>query len=193
MQLTRPAPMHRYLASAALAGVGGAMAMAMVAMVASVTYQHHGLFTPVFHIAALFGSAKAMTTSAHEAMLGHRFWFTPGAAATGLLVHVMTGVFYGLVFAAVAPIVPRRAMIPAGMLFGLAVFGLSAFVDLPAAAAVTGAGSVIGHMARIVGYPTFAVEHVVFGAVTAGLFRWRTTSTAPDDRRSPAGRATLAA
>jgi len=193
MQLTRPAPLHRYLGSAAIAGMAGAMAMAMVAMVASVTYQHHGLFTPVFHIAALFGSANAMISSAHQAMLGHRFWFTPGAAATGLLVHVMAGALYGLVFAAVAPLVPRRAMIPVGMLFGLAVFALSAFVDLPAAAAITGAGNVIGHMARIVGYPTFAAEHVMFGAVTAGLFGWLSAWTAPDDRRRPARRATLAA
>lgn len=40
-----------------------AMAMAMYAMAASVSYQHRGFFTPLFHISALFGSPKPMMTS----------------------------------------------------------------------------------------------------------------------------------
>ncbi len=40
-----------------MAGMIAGAAMAMFAMVASVTYQDHGFFTPLFHISALFGSA----------------------------------------------------------------------------------------------------------------------------------------
>jgi len=40
--------------------MAAAVAMAMFAMIASVTYQHHGFFTPLFHISALVGSPKSM-------------------------------------------------------------------------------------------------------------------------------------
>ena len=61
-------------------------AMAMFAMVASVTYQHHGFFTPLFHISALFGSPDAMMHSGMEAMAGNKFWFSAGPAALALLI-----------------------------------------------------------------------------------------------------------
>ena len=52
---------------------------------------------------------------------------------------------------------------PAGALHGRAVFVVSAFVGLPVAAKITASGSVISDMASMVGWATFAVEHMVFG------------------------------
>ena len=149
----------------ALAGLFGGTAMAMFAMVASLTYQHHGFFTPLFHISSLVGSPMAMMTSMHEAMAGHSFWFSPGAAILGLLIHMMTGAAYGVVFVLATQKVRRQNLVAIGTAYGLLVFVLSSFIALPIAGSLFGAGDPITHMASIVGYGTFALEHVVFGMV----------------------------
>lgn len=148
--------------------VGGMVAgavMAMFAMVASVTYQHHGFFTPLFHVSALFGSPDAMMRSVEGAMAGHRFWFDAGPAALGLVIHMVSGAMFGVGFL----LLTRRLRVPANVLtgtaFGLVVFVVSAFVGLPIAANVTSTGSTISDMASMVGWVTFAVEHMMFGAV----------------------------
>ena len=155
-----------------LAGV----VMAMFAMIASTTYQHHGFFTPLFHISALLGSPASMMTSVQHAMMGQSFWFTPGAALAGLAIHMGTGAAYGMMFALIARLIPRRALIPVGALYGLIIFAVSSFVALPLAASVTGAGDSISHMARIVGWGTFALEHVMFG-LALGIFFYVTSKS----------------
>ena len=153
-------------------------AMAMFAMVASVTYQHHGFFTPLLHISALFGSPDAMMRSGMEAMAGNKFWFSAGPAALGLLIHMMTGAMFGIGFALLARRLSRTLLVPAGVVYGLAVFVVSAFVGLPVAAKITGSGATISDMASMVGYATFAVEHVMFGLVLGAL----ALRAAPADR-----------
>ncbi len=144
-------------------------AMAMFAMVASVTYQHHGFFTPLFHISALFGSPEAMMRSVAEAMAANRFWFTGGPAVLGLLIHMTTGAMCGIGFAFLARRLPRAALVPAGAAYGLAVFVVSAFIGLPVAAKITSSGSIISDMATMVGWATFAVEHMMFGLVLGAI------------------------
>ena len=148
--------------------IGGAV-VAMFAMVASVTYQHHGFFTPLFHISALFGSPDAMMRSAAEAMAGNRFWFSAGPAVLGLLIHVVTGAMFGIGFAFLARRLPRIVLVPAGAMYGLAVFVLSAFVGLPVASKITGPGTTISDMASMVGWATFAIEQMMFGLVLGAL------------------------
>ena len=157
-------------------------AMAMFAMVASVTYQNHGFFTPLFHISALFGSPDAMMRSGMEAMAGNEFWFSAGPAALGLLIHMMTGAMFGIGFALLARRLSRTLLVPAGALYGLAVFVVSAFVSLPVAAKITGSGATISDMASMVGWATFAAEHVMFGLVLGAL----ALRTAPVDRSTDA-------
>lgn len=48
-------------------------------------------------------------------------------------------------------------------MWGLVVFAISAWIGLPLAASVINSGDQITHMARMVGYPTFITEHVLFG------------------------------
>ncbi len=159
----------------AVSGMIGGAVMAMYAMFASVTYQHHGFFTPLFHISALIGSPDAMMRSVAEAMAGNKFWFTAGPAALGLGIHMMTGAVYGIGFAYLAHHLRRARLVPAGALYGLAVFVVSVFVGLPVAAKVTGTGTTISEMASMVGWVTFAVEHVMFGLVL-GAVALRSTS-----------------
>jgi len=164
------------------------MAMATFAMVASVTYQHHGFFTPLYHISALLGSPDAMMTSVRQAMAGHHFWFSAGPALLGLMIHIVTGAAYGMVFVLITRHLHPSRVIPAGMAYGLAVFAVSSFIGLPVAAKLTASGPVITNMAKMVGWSTFAVEHLMFGAVL-GLLTFalsRTTQTEPQlELRSP--------
>lgn len=170
----------------AIYGMVAGMAMAMFAMTASVTYQHHGFFTPLFHISALLGSPEAMMTSVSQAMAGHHFWFAPGPALLGLMIHMATGAAYGMVFVLATQRLRRSLVIPAGMAYGLAVFVVSSFIGLPVAAKLTASGSVITNMAKMVGWSTFAVEHLLFGAVlgllTLGLIRSARPEPRVDDR-----------
>lgn len=166
----------------AVAGMIGAAVMAMFAMVASVTYQHHGFFTPLFHISAVTGSPQSMMTSTMRAAAGDKFWFTPGAAVVGLMIHMLTGAAYGMGIGLLLRAVSRPLLIPVGALSGLAVFAISSFVGLPIAASVTGAGSTVSHMARMVGYGTFLVEHVMFG-LAVGVFAYLASATG---HRAPA-------
>ena len=152
-----------------VAGMIAGAAMAMFAMVASVTYQHHGFFTPLFHISALFGSPDAMMRSVAETMAGNKFWFSAGPAALGLLIHMMTGAAFGIGFTFLARRLPRAALVPAGAVYGLAAFALSGSVGLPVAAEITGSGITISDMASVVGWATFAVEHMMFGLVLGAI------------------------
>jgi len=65
---------------------------------------------------------------------------------------------------------PRRLFDAAGGLYGLAAFVLSSFVLLPLPASVTGAGTTISHMARMVGWGFFGGEHLTFGPARGVLF-----------------------
>ena len=150
-------------------GMIAGAAMATYAMLASATYQHHGFFTPLFHISAVFGSPKSMMQSMTAAMRGDTFWFESGAALVGLLVHMVTGAMYGVGFAVFA----RRlrgsgTLVAVGMGYGLVALVLSGLVGLPVASAITGAGKTISDMADMVGWGTIAVEHLIFG-LTLGV------------------------
>ena len=73
------------------------------------------------------------------------------------------------VFALVARRLHRNALVPVGMVFGLGTFFVSSFVGLRVAATITGAGTTISDMAKMVGWPTFALEHLMFGLVLGAL------------------------
>jgi hypothetical protein len=181
--VTRSA-LGRALGIGAVAGVIGAVVMAAFAMIAAATYQHHGFFTPMYHIASLVLSPRYMMASAQHAMAGDAFTLFGGPLAIGLLIHVVVGAGYGLVFGllvgALRPV--REAIVPAGLLFGAVALAFSWFVGLPAAAAAFDAGPPIRDMPAMAGSVTFSVEHLVFGlvlgAVTAALW--------PAVRRTPA-------
>jgi hypothetical protein len=82
---------------------------------------------------------------------------------------MMTGAMFGIGFAFLARRLTRAALVPAGAVYGLAVFVMSAFIGLPVAAKITGAGTTISDMASMVGWATFAVEHMMFGLVLGAL------------------------
>jgi len=152
----------------ALWGVVAAAAMAMYAMVAALTYLNAGFFTPMYHIASSVIAPEAMMTSMQKAMAGETsFYFTLGPAAVGMMIHFATGIAYGIVFALIARALrlSGAAAVGAGLVYGVAVLLFSSFIGLPAAAALFDGGDPIADMPQMVGWTTFTIEHLMFGAI----------------------------
>lgn len=166
-------------------GIIAAAVMAMFAMIASLTYLGTGFFTPLYHIASSVIEPNAMMSSMQGAMEGNSdFVFSMGPAAVGMMIHFATGAMYGIVFALIARSVrlSGAAAIVAGMVFGIGVLLFSSFVGLPAAAALFDGGDPIADMPKMVGWTTFTIEHVMYGAVLG--FGWFLA------KRTPAGERT---
>jgi len=171
----------------ALWGVIAAAVMAMYAMIAGATYLGSGFFTPLYHIASSVTEPKAMMTSMQSAMEGQGdFYFTMGPAAVGMLIHLATGAVYGILFALIARALRLSGAVAfgAGMIFGVGVLLFSSFVGLPVAATLFDGGDPIADMPKMVGWTTFTIEHVIFGAVL-GL-GWVIATRRPTQQRSRA-------
>ena len=151
----------------AAAGVGAALVMALYAMLAALTYQGTGFFTPLYHIAAVLAPGEAMMQSMESAAAGNSFTFVFGPALLGAIIHMAVGAGYGAIFGVVAWLLHWQGatLVGAALVWGLVVFAVSAWVGLPLAAALFGGGEPISNMATMVGYPTFIAEHLLFGGV----------------------------
>jgi hypothetical protein len=141
--------------------------MAIFAMVAAATYQHHGFFTPLYHIATLLLNPTYLMSSVEQAAGGDAFTFFAGPAAVGVLIHVVVGAVYGVLFALIVGLLrlSRPVVVPVGILYGLAVVAFSSFVGLPLAANLFDAGTPIRDMPTLAGWVTFTIEHLIFGFV----------------------------
>jgi len=171
----------------ALWGVIAAAVMAMYAMVAGATYLNSGFFTPLYHIASTVLEPNAMMASMQGAMEGESdFHFALGPAAVGMMIHLVTGAVYGIVFFLLARVLHLSggAALAAGAVYGIIVMLFSSFVGLPAAAALFGGGDPIADMPKMVGWTTFTIEHVMFGAILGlGWFAARRRGNAAGDAR----------
>lgn len=158
---------NRTVGKGVLAGILAGVVMAMFAMIAAATYQGTGFFTPLYHIASTFIDPTAMETSMKEAMGGNLYYFAAGPAALGMVIHMMTAIAFGIIFALLARWLSLRrpAALLVGVVYGIVVFALMSFVVLPAVANVFGGGKPIADMPEMVGYGTFSIEHALFGLV----------------------------
>ena len=159
----------RTLIIGVIGGIVGAVVMAMFAMIAAASYQHHGFFTPMYHIASLVLSPEYMMSSVSNAGQGDTFTFFAGPAALGFLIHLVVGAGYGVEFALIARALRwgGSILVPLGVLYGLAAVGFSSFVGLPLAAGLFDAGPPIRDMPTLAGWVTFTIEHLIFGLVLA--------------------------
>ncbi|HZA80622.1 MAG TPA: hypothetical protein VFC13_04015, partial [Actinomycetes bacterium] len=102
------------------------------------------------------------------------FYFYPQPMFAGAAVHLGIGGFFGVLFVLLvrgqwARLRGAPVRLAAGVLYGLAVAALMGLVVLPVAADTLGGGRQIAETASIVGWPTFAAWHVVYGL---GLGVW---------------------
>ncbi|MHB1844341.1 MAG: hypothetical protein ACYCWW_05840 [Deltaproteobacteria bacterium] len=128
------------LASGALAGLCGGAAMAALALLLAAT-SGAPLYRPLLGVASFFLGGATLSMA------------SPAAIAVGVLAHVGASMALGIVFAAIFGGLPLEAMIPWGILFGLAVALVLRFVVLPAADL-----SAVGPLSALVS------EHALYGA-----------------------------
>jgi hypothetical protein len=159
-----------------------ALVMAMFAMIASATYHGTGFFTPLHHIASALIAPDAMMRSMEAGMHGDTFAISAGPALLGLVVHLATGAFWGAVFGLLVSTGWLRGVggFLAGVVYGLAVMVVMAFVALPLIASVFGGGEPVSDMPKLAGWGTFTIEHAIYGAVLGlwPLLRGSEVSTA---------------
>lgn len=177
----RDEPTDSLLRSALLGagfGVIASLVMAAYAMMASLTYQGTGFFTPLYHIASLIVSPETLQTSMQQAMGGSSFYFSLAPALLGAAIHMMIGAMYGVMFGLVVGKLHWRGatVVVAGAVYGVMVFALSSWIALPIASSIFSSGDQIKNMAQMVGYGTFLVEHVLFGLSLGLLFAARARS-----------------
>jgi hypothetical protein len=91
-----------------------------------------------------------------------------------MAVHLAIGAGFGALFALVARAFRLRgaAAVAAGAAYGLAVGGLMGLVVLPLAAGETAGGQLVADAPRLLGWPVFFVEHLLYG-LTLGLLAFR--------------------
>ena len=151
----------RLIITGAVAGMIAGAVMAMYAMIASATVLHQGFFTPLYGIASPLIGPSAMMTSMQKG-----FYFALGPALFGLIIHMLWSVAYGAIFGLVV-----RALrlgggeaVAGGLIYGLLVMFFMSFTVLP----IVG----VGKMPGTIGWPSFTVEHLLFG-LTLGLWPLR--------------------
>ncbi len=144
----------KFAVHGAIAGMIAGMAMAMYAMIASATFLHEGFFTPLYGIAAPIVGKQAMVTSMSQGI-----YFTFGPAIVGLIIHMMVSAVFGIIygFAARALHLAGFVSVVAGMMYGVVILLVMSFVALP----IIGLGS----MPATVGWPSFTIEHLMYGVV----------------------------
>jgi hypothetical protein len=108
-----------------------------------------------------------MMRSMEAATGGDAFTFSAGPAAVGVGLHLLTGAFWGAIFGLIVGTGRLNGWVGflGGVVYGLAVMVVMAFVALPVIAELFGGGEVISDMPRLAGWGTFTIEHAIYGAV----------------------------
>jgi hypothetical protein len=154
-----------------MTGMVAAAVMALFSMVAAAA--DLGVYGRLYLVTAIVEPGP-LEVSMAEAEAGTGAFLEVGGAAAGLAVHLAIGAGFGAVFALLARGLHLRglAALAAGAGYGLAVMALMGLLVLPAAAGQTAGGQLIADAPRLLGWPVFAVEHLLYG-LTLGLFAFR--------------------
>ena len=168
----RLAGVERAIETGMMAGMAAAVPMGIFAMIASATWQRAGFYTPMYRIASVLDPLP-LEASLEEAAAGSpSFYFYPQPMFAGFAVHLAIGGFFGVLFVVLVRALRVRgpASVAAGVLYGLGVAALMGLVLLPLGAELLGGGRQVAEAASIVGWPTFAAWHLLYGL---GLGTWR--------------------
>jgi hypothetical protein len=140
----------------ALAGLGGGLAMAVVAALLATTMGDDVWLQPKLIAAVVYGPAAASQPG-----------FVAAPVLVGTLIHIVVSVVLGAIFG----IVTRRVLhltsdfwtpVLAGLIYGMLLWMAAYFVVLP-----------IVDPALLETYsPAFILQHLVYGMVTGLLYMW---------------------
>jgi hypothetical protein len=150
------------------AGIGAGMVAALVmGILAMIVFgaRGQGFFTPLQVIAAVLMGSDALV---------YTFWST----LLGLGIHLITGAFFGALFALIArPIRTQSMRMAAGLTYGTVVFLVMTYLVLPWANPI---------MAAAIEPGWFYLYHLAYGAVLPLMLPRRATVTTTYRRESRA-------
>ena len=161
MQTTRDTSQSiQFLLLGALVGVIGGVLMALFTMLATATYLQVGFFTPLYAIAAPLIGRQTLLASLTNGV----FYFAPGAALLGLLVHLLWSAFWGMIFGLIARglHLTGGVAIISGLVYGLLVMLIMGFIVVP----LVGAPDLL----RLVGSLSVIIAHALFYGLPLGLW-----------------------
>jgi hypothetical protein len=145
---------RRFIVTGLIVGlIAGAM-MAMYAMLASATFLGQGFFTPLYGIASPLIGQQAMMSSMKAGV-----YFAFGPVVLGLMIHMLWSGLYGIIFGLLvrATHITGALGLVAGIAYGIVVLVVMSFVVLPLVG--------VGTMPTLIGWPSFTIEHLLFGMV----------------------------
>jgi len=150
----------QFLLLGALVGVIGGILMALFTMLATATYLQMGIFTPLYAIAAPLIGRQTLVNSLTNGV----FYFAPGPALLGLLVHLLWAAFWGMLFGLIAGglHLTEGVAIIGGLVYGLLVMLIMLFVVVP----IVGAPD----LPRLLGSLSFIIAHALFYGLPLGLW-----------------------
>jgi uncharacterized membrane protein YagU involved in acid resistance len=168
---TRLAGLERAIETGMMSGMAAAVPMGIFAMIASASWQRAGFYTPWYRIASVLDPLPLQASLEEAATGSPSFYFYPQPMFAGFAVHLAIGGFFGVLFVLLVRALRVRGPVAlaAGVLYGLVVAALMGLLLLPVAADQLGGGRQIAEAASIVGWPTFAVWHLLYGL---GLGTW---------------------
>jgi hypothetical protein len=134
--------------------------MILFTMISTVTYLRMGFFTPLYAIATPLIGAQTLLTS----MAQGGFYFAPGPAFLGLVVHLLWAAFWGLLFGLLARglHLTGGAAIISGLFYGVLVMLVMIFIVLPIVRAP--------NLLQLVGSFSFIIAHALFYGLPLGLW-----------------------
>jgi hypothetical protein len=97
---------------------------------------------------------------------GEIFMLVPESLMAGVAIHLVVGGFFGGLFALVARTeLAQRAIVAAGVVYGLAVMVVMGLVVVPLADGALSGDPRVASFPRVAGWLTFVVAHVIYGLV----------------------------
>lgn len=131
--------------------IAGAI-MILYAMFASLTILDQGICTPLYSIASPLIGKRPMMMSMQQ-----HLYFNLGPVCLGLVIHLLWAALYGVIFILLVRDFQLRGAkaVISGLLYSVLVMLFMSFVVLP----IFG----ISGMLTMVGWPSFTVEHLLFG------------------------------
>lgn len=135
-----------------LAGMIAGAIMILYAMFASLTILKQGVCTPLYSIASPLIGKRPMMMSMQQ-----HLYFNLGPVCLGLVIHLLWAALYGVIFILLTRDFQLRGAkaVISGLLYSMLVMLFMSFVVLP----------IVGFsgMPAMVGWPSFTVEHLLFG------------------------------
>lgn len=167
---TEETNIDRTLVPGVLAGMVAAIPMGLVAMVIA-AFQDRGFLRPAYQVAYVVAGDEARR-ALELTLEDDRFFVEAEMVFFGVILHLAVGGFFGAIFAFVArsPAFQRQRLL-VGVAYGLAVMVVMSVVVLPLVAVVLDAGDEVSRFPSRIGWPTFLLQHVVYGLML-GWWRW---------------------